>query len=252
MSFEFLNAENRNNGSRVRRCSYCRIRGHTINGCNNIQLILFENNCMDYIRRIREMPNIIDVFLSYLLDYAMRAPELVKTFAIRKCNATTRSYMDVCITNIILYFRPEIENIQREPRNNPITANNVVSQLIPLTYEQEQLVNASLIDLILEYNIYERRNTEVHQNRKFQITTEILETPENVNEPCECNICYETNEKVNFVKVNCGHEFCKECIKKTLQNETKNEPCCAFCRTKITNFELRTEKIKEELCDLLI
>lgn len=57
--------------------------------------------------------------------------------------------------------------------------------------------------------------------------------------------------KKNFIKLDCGHEFCKDCIKQTLQNDRRKTPCCAFCRTDITNFEIKHESIKNEFDELI-
>ena len=84
-------------------------------------------------------------------------------------------------------------------------------------------------------------------DRKFNITMNILECKEMKNESCECDICYESHKKSKFVKLDCGHEFCKNCIKKTLKNETKTYITCAFCRSEIKTLELRNSSVKKEL-----
>jgi late competence protein required for DNA uptake (superfamily II DNA/RNA helicase) len=92
---------------------------------------------------------------------------------------------------------------------------------------------------------------ESNINRKFDIKINVNENMDNLNEKCECEICHEENENKNFVKLNCGHEFCKDCIKKSLQNEKKVTPCCALCRGDITNFDVYEESIKNEFNELI-
>jgi hypothetical protein len=93
---------------------------------------------------------------------------------------------------------------------------------------------------------------EFISDKKFNINTNLLDCRENLEENCECNICYENYEKTNFIELNCKHEFCKECIKKSLINETKDVPLCSLCRTEIVSFGIRKEIIKDEFIDLII
>ena len=89
-------------------------------------------------------------------------------------------------------------------------------------------------------------------DRKFYIKIKLSEKQDSLEEKCECGICYEEPEKINFIKLDCGHEFCKDCIKKSLQNESRQTPCCAFCRADIKNLELKQESIKNEFDELII
>lgn len=54
-----------------------------------------------------------------------------------------------------------------------------------------------------------------------------------------CGICYVKN--VNF-KLDCNHEFCRQCIKKWIKvNNT-----CPYCRIQVTNNTLKKLKIYNE------
>ena len=88
--------------------------------------------------------------------------------------------------------------------------------------------------------------------RKFNIATRVRE--ENDEQiKIECNICYELCNNTNFIKLNCNHEFCKECIKNILKccKSNFNEPCCAYCREKINAITCKNETIDEEFSDLI-
>ena len=90
------------------------------------------------------------------------------------------------------------------------------------------------------------------ETRKFNIATHVRE--ENAEQvEIECNICYELNNNKNFIKLNCNHEFCKECIKNILKScQTNfNEPCCAYCREKINAITYKNETIHEEFSNLI-
>jgi hypothetical protein len=87
------------------------------------------------------------------------------------------------------------------------------------------------------------------QGRKFNIQTNIVECA--YTNECECGICYDSKTQPEFVKLNCGHEFCKDCIKQSLQNVRTENPQCAFCRSEINNMELTSEEIRNEFNDLI-
>jgi hypothetical protein len=55
----------------------------------------------------------------YLLNKALQNPSLVRAFAITRCGARSRSYMDHCIILIIQFIQPFImELIHQTERNN--------------------------------------------------------------------------------------------------------------------------------------
>ena len=119
--------------------------------------------------------------------------------------------------------------------------------------ENEHTLYAMMFaDIIRFIEIIRSISTRSQLNRKFHIKTKISEDKDGLEEKCECNICYEEIEKKMFVKLDCGHEFCKDCIKQSLQNEEKKNPCCAFCRRDIKNIELKLESVKNEFNNLII
>jgi len=53
---------------------------------------------------------------------------------------------------------------------------------------------------------------------------------------CECAICLSDGVKLrDSVKLNCSHQFCGECVIKTLETHNSSNPCCALCRATISN-----------------
>lgn len=117
------------------------------------------------------------------------------------------------------------------------------------------LLNAISIDALrnLDNSITNLRT--LYRDNNYKPTIKIqefnpnLENNINLDDKCECNICYESREKKNYVKLNCGHEFCKECIVNTLKSSNY---CCALCRTDMKSFELYDKSIKSEFNDLII
>jgi len=97
-----------------------------------------------------------------------------------------------------------------------------------------------------------REEREEREARKFNIASRVRE--ENDEQiKIECNICYELCNNTNFIKLNCNHEFCKECIKNILKSckSNFNEPCCAYCREKVNAITYKNETIHEEFTDLI-
>lgn len=266
MSFENMSAENRNYFGLQRCCSFCRRIGHRINNCNDIRLYNFEQTCINFIRN-----NGINSFNNYLLDQAIVDPNVVRAFAIKKCNVTTRQQIDVCISRIHEYFVNIHDNqnltqsqqgMQDDPQTiEPLTQGpegsmelnreSLVRTMLHLMTIRETLEQSD--DYSLFINMITQINQSIIENRKFKIKTNIINHLDETNEQCEyeCNICYEKCSKSKFVKFNCNHEFCKDCVKKSLQNETKMALNCAFCRSKITNFEVTDLSIKNEFIEFI-
>ena len=279
MSVE-LNEENRNLQHPMvnrRSCSFCRTAGHNILTCNNNALNNFKAICVNHITNLNNINYIEISFRNFLLTEALYYSYLVKAFAIRYCGATTRNNINICIEKIIDYFKPVIQ--YRKNLLILINSQNVSneemleeSQSLPTLPSEEE--NASNSEVSLEpesntFDILENINNNapitwslvfiemilsIHEsrllNRKFNIKTNYCENND-LSKKYECGICYDEYENKNNIKLNCGHEFCKDCIKKTLQNEKKLNPCCAFCRTEITNLNIYEESVKDEFKDLI-
>ena len=268
MSLEF-NAENRN-ATQVRCCSFCRRSGHTINRCNSEPIRIFERNTLDYIYFTLtlelEGQSILRSLRHYLLNEALHDSNLVRAFAISRCGANTRSNMATFIDLIFQYFMPRIQNIETnnqtiqeaqpaegaqpaEPAQPYFRRERRFGFLMtPSAIETESILyDMMFVEMIRSIN----SSFEGRLDRKFHITTKISEKQDDLEEECECNICYDIHYKQQFIKLDCGHEFCKDCIKQSLQNERRKVPCCAFCRSNIKNFELKLESIKSEFDELI-
>jgi len=190
--------------------------------------------------------------------------------------------MDICIQLIIEYFMPQIQNVETNNqtiREVPVAAEE--AQPIQEAQPREPVYNYNsrrgrrfgFSELGLDYlGINRPRTNDIESimyammfidmiraingesasfNTKFHIKTKISEKQDDLHEKCECNICYDEHEKQKFIKLDCGHEFCKDCIKQTLQNERRKTPCCPFCRADIKNFELKDESFKNEFDELI-
>ena len=99
---------------------------------------------------------------------------------------------------------------------------------------QYNLINSYVRNLINDFD------SVATVPKKFNITP-ILHIADNDNNKyrdnvCECAICLSDTVKISdSVKLNCNHQFCGECVIKTLEIHKSLDPCCALCRTTISN-----------------
>jgi hypothetical protein len=252
-----LNAENRNAGIIPTRrcCSFCRNTGHNISTCNDRRLFDFEQLCVN-----REASLGIAGFRNWLLYYSTDNPNIVRAYAVRYCGCTIRNYMHICVNSIIAKIselnangglrergqpaegqEPEQARPQRELYENNVFTGRLLHYF---GLEPHDIIASTMF-----LNMMFRIRDELTHNRKFNIQTSIVECT-HTNE-CECGICYEGKIQPEFVKLNCGHEFCKDCIKEYLHNVRTENPQCAFCRSEIKNMELSTQDIRNEFDDLI-
>ena len=67
-----------------------------------------------------------------------------------------------------------------------------------------------------------------------------------------CAICYEEYPRTNFVKTNCDHSFCKNCVINTIQILPHNKKLsCAMCRSHVTHLSCYTSEIDVNLKNAL-
>jgi len=221
-----------------RRCSFCRNIGHNILNCRDERLTYFEDLC--YITKIRLG---ITGFRSWLLMYSIENINIVKAYAIRYCNCSMRNDTFIYINGIIekICQITEDAEMQNEIQHYDDTESETNFDLETETVIDINMASRIFLDILLQ--------DRTKHNKKFNVRTKIIKY---VNKNmCECNICYNEIKHEHFVKLNCGHEFCKECIKQTFKHVTTKAPQCAFCRAEINNLELSSETICNEFNDLL-
>jgi hypothetical protein len=274
MSSELFNAENRNSNTVVpvrRCCSFCKNPGHNITTCNDNRLYDFERQCIENYTNMSSA----NIFKSWLLECSVNNHNLIKAYAIRYCGCSTRSYIYLCIDQILIRINNIYNNLINQQINHEETSqsieviqpaepsqplyvqeNNVhliggrLSPLVLSLMGQRTFTSQELVAISVFMNLIENMSENYNQQRRFNIETKIIGITN--TEQCDCNICYETIEKEKFIKLNCGHEFCKECIKKTLQNVRTETPNCAFCRVEIKKLEMTSEIIRDEFNELLV
>lgn len=70
---------------------------------------------------------------------------------------------------------------------------------------------------------------------------------EQLDNNCSCSICWDEKELINFVRLDCKHEFCKDCIVATTTHNNGKVPCCALCRAEVKTVISRTDEIQTEI-----
>jgi len=262
MSFENLSAENRNNQFPRRRqqcCSFCRRPGHNLTTCDSDRLTEFELICANRVVNINSQ----DDFKNWLNENYMGDQLLLKTFAIRKFRVTSRANIVYCIDLITEYIFRTYKNTRQEDDNFEndllVLLGEIrnVRETETLRETQEYFLGLERILMremyaILFTNMINIMREEYNSERKFNILSTVENNEnENINEKCECNICWDEKELKNFVKLGCNHEFCKDCIIKTLRTDQRENPCCALCRAEVKSINSRTNLVQRELTNLI-
>jgi hypothetical protein len=223
---------------RNRCCSFCRQPGHTINNCNDVRISNFELECVNRKLLFETTEEPIYRFSQWLSEKYLDSPLLVKSFAIRKCNCTLRSSVQLCIDSIknyIFNIYNEEETVAFIPFSNEdaigVTENGILSiaGILMLSGFSNETITEILVSRFLNINSQVINSQVIKYN--FTTMIETLEKKEQ-DEKCECSICFENLEKEKFAKLNCSHEFCSDCLVSSIK---ANNTRCAFCRTDIRN-----------------
>lgn len=272
-----FSSENRNNivvlpTNRSKSCcSFCKQRGHNITRCNSDRLLEFEVTCSAEVRNFESQND----FKNWLYQNYINSPNILKAFAIRKFHINLRTSVEHCIYLISGYIFTNYKNFAQGNYDEEEEISELETDLIRFLdvirrrqrdFPQEFYENpGSEQALIREYNIasalqnfFFQNRERNNVNRKLNIITNLVinknvESEENNknNEICECNICLDEKEIINFVKLGCTHEFCKDCAIKTLKTDQRDNPCCALCRTEIKSINSRIESVHNELSEVI-
>lgn len=126
--------------------------------------------------------------------------------------------------------------------------DNVLSQISTLMQRDPSILGAAiLVDLRLR--ITEILNSVDVRPPQTPIIHSRVETNEDeqLDNTCSCSICWDEKELVNFVRLDCKHEFCKDCIIATTTHNNGKVPCCALCRGEVGTIISRTDEIQTEI-----
>ena len=272
MSIDNLNAEHRGQFNilppSIRRqpcCSFCRRIGHNLTTCNSDRLREFEAICATQVLQTETQ----DDFKNWLCQNYMSEQLLIKTFAIRKFRVTSRTSIEICISLITEYIFMNYKNtneteeiVEHEDqfendlmsfieelstvRQEEIQENRRISEFQQARAIENMLMREMFIAMMS--GIVNRTLREEYHRFKIVSTVNNNENEnKDINESCECPICYDEKKLENFVKLGCNHEFCKDCVIKTMKTNHSTNLCCALCRAEVKSIELRTNECKNEI-----
>ena len=151
--------------------------------------------------------------------------ELIKQFALLKCNALLGDTINIHINKIVTYI-----------------------------WSISQYINYSIY-----HNISNTSSIpNIYQINKITCLFKEKEEEEEKEEPLlidECNICYENTHNNNFIelnckKMNCSHKICYLCIKKILIPKN-TKICCSICRRQIITITTKDSNIQTEINQLI-
>ena len=264
MSIDNLNAENRGHFNvlppslrRTQCCSFCRQHGHNLTTCNSNRLREFEAICATQVLQTETQ----DEFKNWLSENYMSEQLLIKTFAIRKFRVTTRTTIEICINLITEYIFMHYKNTNEIVEREVQFENDLMSFIRELSAEREEenrrtseiheiraMENMLMREMFISMMSRIINTTLRDDDRKFKIVSTINNNEnEDINESCECPICYDEKKLNNFVKLGCNHDFCKDCVIKTMKTKHSTNLCCALCRGEVKTIESRTIQVKNEI-----
>jgi hypothetical protein len=244
---EMFNSENRNGfniRNRVRCCSFCRREGHNIALCDDIRIHDFHLLCLNTIENIiLNYNNPRFKLYNWLCEFSYESLDnqlLIKAYAIKHFRTRSSEPIYNHIERIFNWYC----NFYSIPNNtNNITNTNNINSILSL------LIDSSLD---LERNIDRNMLNYIRSNIKLELLSSIdLNNLEKTN---ECNICYQEYKNIDFIQLNCNHNFCKKCIIQQINNIdiNNNNNCCALCRCDIKTIFCNDKKILEDLTKELL
>ena len=261
MSFENLNAEHRNQFLTRRQpsCSLCRNNGHNIRSCvyasiSDSRYREFEAHCS---RKVMETNTRVE-FKNWLIENYSDEPDLLRGFTLKKYRYITMEPFN-SITEYIFNTYKEETIIETE---DAILENELITFLSQLESQRRERITFPEIEEVramermlmidfIEFSMNLQSNMIRNDMEKLNIISSFeIDDNKNVNEKCECSICLDENEISNFVKLGCNHEFCKDCVIKTMKI-SHNNLCCALCRSEVKSITSRTNLIHNELAEFV-
>jgi hypothetical protein len=237
----------------TRCCSHCGEEGHSIRTCNDDRIRELEVECA---RRIQHYTD--EQFTQFLNTEFETEPTLIRALAIKNCRATTKTSKDEVVRAVSVYIRrtyiygardihdafnghSAFSNSERFREGEREEVTDAIVQSMEYALRRDMLWH-TLATILMDF-------IRDEPNNKLNIISTV-KNDENldINQDCECNICYEEKKVSDFTKFNCNHEFCKDCVINTIKSRRNaNNICCALCRTEVKSVETKTNEVKAEI-----
>ena len=244
-----------------RKCSYCRGEGHNVTNCNNTTLLELELFFLEKKSEFSIMNAPQQHFTTWLMEVLTivdGGTHLIKSYAIRKCNGRSRDDIFTSISKIVQYiYREDAPVLDYIPIHEPVGSEAYYSNDRMRTLIDVVNFNIYINNVQINRNLYmnsfinsvNNLSPITHTNNFKQIHCNFKEVKDQseLSIKSDCSICYDTKEEREYIAVDCGHKFCKDCSINLVK--TKVVPCCALCRSEIRTFEYKDESVKKCLLE---
>ena len=209
-----------NNNINNYHCSYCGSPSHDIRFCSSPAISNIEHTIAQvYYSNFRQ---------SALLNLSEEATE--ESFV---NNLTQRFLLRDIRVVAVANARAAASGINK--RQYAVILYTVYKTAYNFIINQYNLINNYVRDLIGDFEAVATGPQKFNITPILNIIDESIEAKEDV---CECAICLVDTVKLkDSVKLNCSHQFCGECVIKTLETHKSASlnPRCALCRITISN-----------------
>jgi hypothetical protein len=252
-------------------CEFCCQNGHNKYDCNNEIVLFFVKNVEDKLRYFtfpeikqylekKEMYEIQILMVKNNFFFQCEEREIVDELA-KKYDKRNKDRKKKIFRRMIA--------MKQGKETNEITLNTIFPEiavqilflLVKVGIDEEQLFK-EIEDLSMEYT-EEIKNEiikaieyakECYLTYSFEKAIQLSQIPfprdwslemkmkpfsseRELNRKFNCPICLENRKRVNGLKTECQHFFCKSCLSLYLDQCKKKEPDCPLCRTMILKVE---------------
>lgn len=210
-----------------RRCGYCQQHGHNVLYCNHEDVTSGKNELNDIITNNVYHPhalieNTLQEWFENKSDNLLKAICCYKRI-LRYRYSYTRSIIEEKIKNYVFneMYIIRLRNYQTIP----------------------QTITPARMTIIIPYRFI-RTLRDLYNSLSIQINTA---KPKLICHQKECPICFNELNQNTIQKTDCNHEFCKECLTKTIQGflYRRNKANCPLCRSNM-NIIYQNKKFKNE------
>jgi hypothetical protein len=215
-------------------CSFCGGNNHTIRLCDSPSIPILEQNMAHYYYSVLQQSvrfglNDEETEAFFVSDINEKCTfRELRVLAVTSAGAATSGINKAGYTTILYaYYKQVLDNI-----------------VIRFQYTFNDLVRNLMTDFD---DAFANANANANANsleKKFDIVPCLNPNSlAEITDDIECCICMrEEVKKKDFVKLNCGHQFCGECVTKTLESSENKAVACALCRSCITQIDVTTSE----------
>jgi hypothetical protein len=200
------------------KCSFCCGSNHTIRFCDSPLIIILQQNMAYYYYNALQQSVELGLndqdtkafFVSYIIERCTFRE--LRVLSVTSTEAATSGINKEQYAHILYAYYKEV-------------LNSIVNQVRNLATDFDAVAN----NLVKKFDIIPYLNNEVN--------------PEVNPEVNNCCICMCDDVKISdLVKLNCCHQFCGECITKTLEKHSSDiKPVsCALCRATVTRIDVNS------------